>query len=340
MHNLNTPVSTAARLRALPFLGFLLPAAVAGLAILLHQLPALASVSSMMLAILLGIALRNVAPLPAAALTHTGFLVKHALRLGIVLLGIRITLMDISSLGTTTIVIVMTCVFATFGATLLFGRLLRVPRHLTELIAAGTSICGASAVIAINAVRRGPEEDMAYAIATVTLLGSVAMVAYPLLAGLMGLDPTVFGVWTGATVHEVAQVTAAAYQQGDLAGNVGTVTKLGRVVLLVPVAMGVALSMRLGHREEDGVAGKAPIPWFVLGFLAVVILNSVVSVPDAAHQGIRLVSELLLVLGLAAAGLQAHLASLMRVGLRPLLLALCAWAFIATLGLTMAQLLL
>ena len=160
---------------------------------------------------------------------------RHALRAGIVLFGIRLTLSDITALGGTTILIVVACVVGTYLFTIGLGRLLGVPRALSKLIAAGTTICGASAVIAIHAVRRGPEADMAYAIATVTLLGTVAMVFYPLLAGPLGLDATAFGVWTGATVHEVAQMTAAAYQQGDVAGSVGTVTKLGRVVLLVPV---------------------------------------------------------------------------------------------------------
>lgn len=323
-----------------PFLsGILLPLAVAAAAIALHQIPALSSVSPMMLAILIGIMVRNVAPVPEAALSGTKFLVRHALRVGIVLLGIRLTLSDIASLGGMTILIIVACVVGTFFVTIGLGRLLGVPRALSELIAAGTSICGASAVIAIHAVRRGPDEDMAYAIATVTLIGSIAMVSYPLLAGPLGLDPTAFGVWTGATVHEVAQVTAASYQQGEVAGNVGTVTKLGRVVLLVPIALGVLLSMRLS-RDTGGEGGRAPVPWFVAGFLAMVVLNSFVEVPEAAAGAIRTMSELLLVLGLAAAGLQAHLASLLKVGLRPLLVAIGGGLFIAALGLTLVKVLL
>lgn len=321
------------------FTGLLLPLCVAAAAVLLHRVPALSSVSPMMLAILIGILVRNIAAVPPAALAGTGFLVRHGLRFGIVLLGIRLTLGDITGLGGTTILITVACVFGTFFVTIGLGRLLGIPRHLAELIAAGTSICGASAVIAIHAVRRGPDEDMAYAIATVTLLGSIAMVSYPLLAAPLGLDAASFGIWTGATVHEVAQVTAAAYQQGDLAGNLGTVTKLGRVVLLVPVALGVLLSMRMRQTAEGKAGGRAPVPWFVAGFFAVVVLNSVVEVPQATAGAVRTTSELLLVLGLAAAGLQAHLTSLLRVGLRPVLVAFGAWLFIATLGLTLVKVL-
>ncbi len=320
--------------------GLALPVAVATTAVVLNQVQFLARISPMMLAILIGILLRNVVSLPQAALAGTGFLVRHALRLGIVLLGIRLTLGDITGLGGATILIVIVCVAATFLATLGLGRLLGVPRHLAELIAAGTSICGASAIIAINAVRRGPEEDMAYAIAVVTLLGSIAMVSFPLLAAPLGLDATAYGIWTGASVHEVAQVTAAAYQQGEVSGTVGTVTKLGRVVLLVPVALGVSLAMRLGRTAGGDVSGKAPVPWFVLGFLAVVTLNSLIDIPQAVATSVRIGSELLLVLGLAAAGLQSHLATLVKVGLRPVVLALGAFVFLSTLSLMLITVLL
>ena len=323
-----------------PVAGLVLPCAVTAVALVVHRLPGFERVSPMMLAILLGIVLRNSLPLPAAALSGTGFLVRHALRLGIVLLGIRLTLGDITGLGAVTMGIVVACVVGTYLATLAAGRMLGVDRNLAQLIAAGCSICGASAIVAIHAVRRGPEADLAYAIASVTLFGTIAMISYPLLALPLGLDATAYGIWTGASIHEVAQVTAAAYQHSETAGSVATVTKLGRVALLVPVALGVALAMRLGARVGDEPAGKAPVPWFVLGFLAVVTLNSVLNIPARLGSAMQVLSEVLLVLGLAAAGLQAHLASLLKVGLRPVALAIFASTFIAALSLGLVKALL
>ena len=121
--------------------------------------------------------------------------------------------------------------------TLWLGRRLGVDRKLAELIAAGTSICGASAVIAANTVTEGSDEDVAYAVACVTVFGSLAMLLYPALPGLLHLDPRAFGLWAGASIHEIAQVVAAAFQDGKEAGEFATIAKLSRVMLLAPVVM-------------------------------------------------------------------------------------------------------
>src|SRR5690606_19143770 len=143
---------------------------------------------------------------------------------------------------------------------------LGVDRKLSELIAAGTSICGASAVIATNTVTKAPDEDVAYAVACVTIFGSIAMFTYPLLPGLLGLDPQAFGLWAGASIHEIAQVVAAAFQGGEQAGQFGTIAKLSRVMFLAPMVIGLGI-LSVRSAADDAAKGRSnvAIPWFVIG---------------------------------------------------------------------------
>src|SRR5262249_55721968 len=135
--------------------------------------------------------------------------------------------------------------------TVWLGRQLSVDRKLTELIAAGTSICGASAVVATNTVTRASDEDVAYAVACVTVFGSASMLLYPVTAGLLQLTPHAFGLWAGASIHEIAQVVAAAFQNGVDAGNYGTIAKLSRVMLLAPLVLALGcLSAKWGQTTE------------------------------------------------------------------------------------------
>ncbi len=164
---------------------------------------------------------------------------------------------------------------ATFVVTTLLGRLLGVEAKLTQLIAAGTSICGASAVIATNSVTEGSDEDVAYAVACVTVFGSLSMFLYPVLPALLHLDPHRYGLWAGASIHEIAQVVAATFQNGREAGDFGTIAKLSRVALLAPMV--ILLGLVAARRRPQGArpAGGIPVPWFVLGFLALIGVNSV-----------------------------------------------------------------
>src|SRR6202000_2048815 len=139
---------------------------------------------------------------------------------------------QVMEVGGRGIAIITLTLVSTFVFTVWVGRLLRVDRKLAQLIAAGTSICGASAVIATTTVTNAEDEDVAYAVACVTVFGSVAMFTYPLLSGLLHLDPRDFGLWSGASIHEIAQVVAASFQGGQKAGQVGDGAQLTRGVVV------------------------------------------------------------------------------------------------------------
>jgi uncharacterized integral membrane protein (TIGR00698 family) len=230
---------------------------------------------------------------------------------------------------------------ATFVFTVWLGRVLGVDRKLTELIAAGTSICGASAVIATNTVTKAPDEDVAYAVACVTVFGSIAMFVYPLLPGLLQLGPHAYGLWAGASIHEIAQVVAASFQDGQQAGEFGTVAKLTRVMMLAPVviALGVAARQRAKSSRAAQSSPAAPMPWFVLGFVAMVGINSLIDIPAEAKAWVVSLTTFLLTMALAAMGLETDIRKLRAKGLRPLFLGLAAFLFIATFSLMLVKLL-
>ncbi len=209
-------------------------------------------------------------------------------------------------------------------------------RGLAELIAAGTSICGASAVIATNTVTRAADEDVAYAVACVTVFGSLSMFLYPALPGLLHLDAHHFGLWSGASIHEVAQVVAAAFQDGRDAGEFGTIAKLSRVMLLAPLVL--CLGFVAARRGRDHVKARAPLPWFVFGFIALIGVNSLGVVPVEAKQVLVPATAFLLTVALAAMGLETDIGKLRARGLRPLALGAASWVFISGFSLALVEL--
>jgi uncharacterized integral membrane protein (TIGR00698 family) len=258
------------------------------------------------------------------------------LRAGVALLGLRVSLGELATIGPRGLGLAATVIAVTMLGTTWLGRRLRVPAGLALLIATGSAICGASAIAAMNAVARAREEDVGYAVATVTLFGTVAIAALPAAAHVLGLTPEQAGLWAGASIHEVAQVAAAGAAISPLALKVATLTKLARVVLLAPSVALVAA--RRGGSAGDGGRGagagaRVRVPAFVLAFLALVAARSLLPLPAGAIDAATLVSTTLLASGLAALGLGVHVAALRRSGLRPLALGLAAWLLAAATGL-------
>src|SRR3984957_15198632 len=322
--------------------GLALAAMAAAAAYAARQLPGMTTFSPMILAIVIGIAFHNIVGTPAWAKQGVAFSMRRLLRVAIILLGLQLTISQVIEVGGRGIGIIAATLVATFAFTVWMGKLLRVDRKLAQLIAAGTSICGASAVIATNTVTNAHDEDVAYAVACVTVFGSVAMFAYPLLPGLLHLDPHAFGLWSGASIHEIAQVVAAAFQDGQKAGEFGTIAKLSRVMLLAPmvIAMGLAAARDVEQEKSDTAASSArpPMPWFVLGFVALVGVNSLIAIPAEARVWIATVTTFLLSVALAAMGLETDFRKLAAKGLRPALLGALAFLFIAGFSLTLIKL--
>ena len=323
-------------------LTFAIAAAGSGLA----RLPYLSTLSPLILSIMLGMIFHNVVRTPAACIPGVKFTLRRILRLAIILLGLQLTVSQVLAVGAPGLAVVVVTLGATFGFTVWLGGRLRVDPRLSQLIAAGTSICGASAVIAANTAVEGSDEDVAYAVACVTVFGSLAMFLYPALPDLLGLDARGFGLWTGASIHEIAQVVAAAFQDGKEAGDLATITKLARVMMLAPVVilLGVATSWarnrelaRRGAAPGQAVKARAPVPWFVLGFIAMIAFNSFDLLPHAERAWLVKGNVFLLAVSLAAMGLETDFRKLKAKGLRPLALGGGAWIFIALCSLVLIK---
>jgi uncharacterized integral membrane protein (TIGR00698 family) len=316
--------------------GLILCFGIAWLAIVIKNATGLNALNPVVVALLVGIAIRATVGMPRGVAPGAAYAVRPVLRAAIVLLGLQVTLGQLLSIGGGALALAVAAVALTMLFTMWLGKLLGVEPALTQLIATGTGICGASAIVAANQVVRGKQEDVTYALAVITLYGTVALLLYPALAPLIGLSPRAYGVWAGSSIHEVVQAVGAAAAGGPVATEVGAITKLARVVMLAPAVLGLGLWVRRGE-PSGGV--KAPVPWFAFGFLALVVIGSTGVVPKLAVDASRWLVPLMLAASVAALGLNTELRALRAKGLRPLLLGVGATVFISALGLAGALLL-
>lgn len=255
---------------------------------------------------------------------------RRLLRIAVVLLGLQLALPQLVDLGLSGLAVVVVTVAMTFTGTRLLGRLLGVSPARSLLVATGFSICGASAVAAMKEVAGGDDDDAALAVALVTLCGSIAIFLLPPLRGPLGLDPTAFGSWVGASVHDVGQTVATADRvPGALTAAV--VVKLSRVVLLAPLVAGVALTRRSTATGAGTPTGRRPpvLPLFVAGFLVAIALTSTGLLPAGLLGAATTVQHIVLAAALVGLGTGIHLPSLKRTGGRVLLLGLASWLLVA-----------
>ncbi|MFF3768442.1 YeiH family protein [Streptomyces sp. NPDC001922] len=256
---------------------------------------------------------------------------KRLMRLGIVLLGLKLSLNDVLGLGWATVVMVLAVVAATFFGTLWLGRRMGLRGDQPLLVATGYSICGASAIGAVSEVSDSDKEDVATSVALVTLCGTLAIAVLPLLQYPLGLSDPQFGRWVGAGVHDVGQVVATAQTAGPGALGEAVLVKLMRVAMLAPLVAGVAVHIRRRGKAAGRTEGRRPalVPLFVLGFLAMVALRSTGGVPVSVLDAAQIAQELLLATALFALGSAVHLPTLARTGGRVAALGLCSWVVVA-----------
>jgi len=277
------------------------------------------AIAPVTIALLLGIVL---AQLP---LTHArvdalrpgwSFAVARVLRLGIVLLGARLSFSEVTRIGVPAFVVVVVTMTVALTLVLVLGRLADVDRRLGILLAVGAAVCGNSAVVATAPVIGARSRDVAYAVATVTLFGTAAVFIYPIIGHALVLADPSFGLWTGVAVNDTSQVVAASAAYSPDALDVATVVKLIRNALMAPLLVGIAwVWSRRGEVAGDTAAGiRKAVPLFVLGFLAMTILRSVGIIgPDLANV-LSSISGWCILVGIAAVGLSIHLEDLRDLG--------------------------
>ena len=259
---------------------------------------------------------------------------RRVLRTGIVLLGFRLSLSELGELGTGAVVSVLVVVVATFFGTQWLARRLGLPRGLGLLLATGYSICGASAIAAVEPFADASEEEVAYSIALVTLCGTLAIAVLPALGQFMGMADASYGAWVGASVHDVGQVVAAASLHGDESLKVATLVKLTRVAMLAPLLAGVAVASRrrgAANGERAASSAKRPplLPLFIVLFLVAVAVRSLDVLGARALADLKNGETILLGMGLVGLGSNVDLRRLRAVGGRPLALGLGSWLLVA-----------
>ncbi len=295
------------------------------------------AVGALTWAVLLGIVAANIGVLRPATQLGTRWATWRMLRFGVVVLGLQLAVGQVLGLGPRLLALVVVCVFVTFFGTRWLGRRLGLSEGTSLMVATGFSICGAAAIAAMDGVSDSNEEDVATGIGLVTMCGTVAILVLPFLGADLGLTPRQYGVWAGASVHEVGQVVAAAAPvSGALA--IAVVVKLTRVVMLAPIVAGQSTAMR--RRGADS-AGKRPplMPLFVIGFLAMVVARSVVPLPATLLDVAKVVQDLSLAAALFGLGTGVQVSAFRRTGVRALALGLLSWALIGVLSLGGAVLL-
>ncbi|MGG7508718.1 YeiH family protein [Plantibacter sp. YIM 135249] len=290
---------------------------------------------------------------------------KRFMRLGIVLLGLKLSLVDIAGLGWVTLGTTVAIVVITFFVTLWFGQRIGLTGPQPLLIATGFSICGASAIGAMSGVVRAKDEDQATPVALVTLCGTLAIFILPALRGPLGLTDDEFGHWVGASVHDVGQVVATAQIAGTSALAVAVVVKLTRVLMLAPM---VAVAATIERRRLDVAASEAAaaaaasssassgdggavgslavdasprppiVPLFVAGFIAAVLIRTFVPLPEGLLEAADTVQTAFLAMALFALGAAIRVKTLVTTGWRALVVGLVSWVVIALLSLVAVHL--
>jgi uncharacterized integral membrane protein (TIGR00698 family) len=323
-------------------------------------------IEPVMIAMLLGIAVSNVWTLPKRLHSGIKFSVKKLLPLGIVLLGVRLNFGEMMKVGLAGLLLSGLETVVALCLLFVLGRWLGLPRKLATLLGVGTAICGGTAIVAAAPAIEAEDKDVVFSVATVTLLGLLAMILLPVIGHVLDLSSKQFGVWAGLAIHQTPQVVAAGYaytpnnaDYSPVAGDTATIVKMARVCLLAPVVFLLGL-WNARKKARDGGSSTARkinylrlFPTFILGFVAMALLNTLGLIPEltlrhaaflsagvhtltlatAADQ----VSRFCIIISMAGVGLETKFAAMRQTGLKPFAASLVAVVFVAVLVLALIK---
>lgn len=335
--------------RAIVWPGFVLASLVAGAAYAIHYLPFAPfgvmgqssvrhPISPAIIAILIGLLIRNTVTLPAATKAGCKSAVKKLIPFAIVLTGAGLSLGALSSIGFPAFVITIVCIAVALSSGYYLGRALGLSPKTAILLGAGTGICGNSAIIAVAPLIEAEDDDVALSVGAVNLFGLLAMLVWPVVGAWLTLSDEQFGVWAGTSIHAVPQVVTAGFAHSAEAGALATLVKLVRVAFLAPMVFLLALAYAKHHQNGDETGGKLTVryarivPWFVWGFVALAFMNSAGFIPtlhfqvsdfftgasfplevDLTHT-LSKAGKILLTVAMAAIGLEVNVRQLASVG--------------------------
>ena len=259
------------------------------------------------------------------------FTSKRLLKFAIILLGLSLNIKTVLNVGRMSLAVMVFTLLTCFGGGYFIGKALGLNWKLSNLISAGTGICGGSAIAAIAPTIDADDNDVAYAMSATFLFDMAMIVLFPIMGHAMGMSDQAFGIWAGPAVNDTSSVVATGYAFSEAAGDFATMVKLTRTLAIVPTVITFALiSLRLKRKEalakaesSDGIKANFKItkifPWFILGFLAMVIVASVFSIPTEIVGLTKSTSKFLMVCALAAIGLNTSLSDMKKSGIRPMI---------------------
>lgn len=294
-------------------------------------------ISSLLYAIVIGMLISNFTSYASKSDFQPGiaFTSKKILRLGVILLGFKLSLGELTKLGILGVTLIGVMIIITLISVIKIAEKLGLSEKMGICLAAGTAICGASAVAAVAPIIEAEEEDTAFGIGAITLFGTIAMFAFPALYRMFNMNDIFYGAWVGITLPEVAEVVAAGGAVGsDIAESMAILSKLTRVVFLVPVSIGFAIWQ--SRRTKSDLNKKIDKPYYVLWFIVVVILNSLNILAPEIKQGVLSFGNIVLTTAMASLGLKTNIKKMVKAGIRPLIVGLLGMIIIQIIGFTEA----
>lgn len=311
--------------------GILLSVAIAALACFIESIIPIHLIGSAVIAMFIGMILnyflRNT-KIFASGIKITS---KKILKLAIILLGLSLNINTILNVGKMSLLVMVFTLLTCFGGGYFIGKMLGLNWKLSNLISAGTGICGGSAIAAIAPTIDADDNDVAYAMSATFLFDMAMILLFPIMGRALGMTDEAFGIWAGTAVNDTSSVVATGYAFSEGAGDFATMVKLTRTLAIIPTVVTFAfIQLRLKKKEaiaqsKDGSALKANFkitkifPWFILGFLAMSIVASIFAIPAEVVSGTKSVSKFLMVSALAAIGLNTSFSNMKKSGIRPMI---------------------
>jgi uncharacterized integral membrane protein (TIGR00698 family) len=284
------------------------------------------------LGITLGILITSLFKLPAHSRKGIKFTSKYILQLAVVLLGFDMNTASVIKVGQQSLLVILLTISAAFITAYLVGRFLKVNKTLTTLIGVGTAICGGSAIAAASSAIDADDQDISYS--TIFLFNVIAVFLFPFIGHLLHMSDTGFGMWAGTAINDTSSVVAAGFSYSNAAGNFATVVKLTRSLMIVPVTLALAFISAREHREQQHFNFAKIFPWFVLGFLAAAVLNSTGWIPLNITSTLAQTGKFLIIMAMAAIGLNTSIQGFVKAGPRALLLGAATWFAVMVSSLT------
>ena len=305
--------------------GFILALSIAFVARFLESLLPVKLVGASVLALFIGIILRQVIPPGPTLQAGIKFTSKRVLKFSIILLGASLNVATILKIGQLSLTVMVFTLMTCFGGGYLVGKWLNLNWKLSNMISAGTGICGGSAIAALASVIEADDNDIAYAIAATFLFDMAMIVLFPIMGRMMNLSDMAYGLWAGTAVNDTSSVVAAGYAFSEAAGDFATMVKLTRTLSIIPVVLIFSIYQARQKSKVNGATKptfsniSSIIPWFILGFLAMAMFNSIGLIPLALSTGMRAASKFLMIAALAAIGLNTNVSEMKKSGINPMI---------------------